>query len=66
MILMTSTPKKESEFKTPKIEGRCMRCRTQVQIQNLVIGKNARGVNTASGNCGTCNTKVFRILPKTK
>ena len=49
-----------------KFEGRCMRCRKQVEIIDAIIGKNKRGLNMAKGHCGTCNTKVCRILGKDK
>lgn len=63
MIQMNPVPKKET---TETYTGRCMRCRVVVTIQNPVKGINARNVNYVKGNCGTCNTIVFRILPKTK
>jgi len=46
------------------VEGRCMRCKTQVQIKNAedVIMKN--GLKAAKGVCPTCGTKVFRIIGK--
>ena len=45
-------------------EGRCMKCKEQVEIQNgeEVVMKN--GMKAMKGECGTCGTKVFRILGK--
>ena len=45
-------------------EGRCMKCKKQVEIQNMeeVVMKN--GMKAAKGTCATCGTKVFRILGK--
>jgi len=66
MILMTSVKKEDDSKLQQKYEGRCMRCKCQREIKNKVFQKNARGLNTVQGNCPVCNTKVFRILPKTK
>jgi len=45
-------------------EGRCMKCKKQVEIKDAkeVIMKNK--MKAVSGVCGTCGTKVFRILGK--
>ena len=45
-------------------EGRCMKCKKQVEIQDPkeVVMKN--GMKAVKGTCGTCGTKVFRILGK--
>jgi len=45
-------------------EGRCMRCKKQVPIQDPeeVIMKNK--MKAVKGTCGTCSTKVFRIIGK--
>ncbi|MFH1409571.1 MAG: DUF5679 domain-containing protein [Nanoarchaeota archaeon] len=45
-------------------EGRCMKCRKQVEItspQNVTM-KN--GMKAVKGTCKKCGTKVFRILGK--
>jgi len=44
------------------VQGRCMKCKTTVEIQNgkEQIMKNGR--KAISGVCGKCGTKVFRIL----
>lgn len=44
------------------IEGRCMKCKKQVEIENAIITKTSRGVNIAKGVCGKCGTKVCRML----
>jgi len=45
-------------------EGRCMKCKKQVEIQkgSEVVMKN--GMKAMKGECGKCGTKVFRILGK--
>lgn len=47
-------------------EGRCMKCREQVEIKDgkEVIMKN--GMKALKGECPKCGTKVFRILGKAK
>jgi DNA-directed RNA polymerase subunit RPC12/RpoP len=47
-------------------EGRCMKCKKQVTMKDEkeVIMKN--GMRAASGVCGDCGTKVFKILGKKK
>ena len=47
-------------------QGRCMKCKTQVEIKNEqnIVMKN--GMKAAKGTCGKCGTKVFRILGKAK
>jgi DNA-directed RNA polymerase subunit RPC12/RpoP len=46
------------------VEGRCMKCKKQVEIKNPqeVVMKN--GMKAVKGTCPTCGTKVFRILGK--
>jgi DNA-directed RNA polymerase subunit RPC12/RpoP len=47
-------------------EGRCMKCKKQVEIKDAkdVVMKN--GMAAVSGVCPVCGTKVFRILGKSK
>ena len=47
-------------------EGRCMKCKKTVKMKNEkeVIMKN--GMKALKGECGTCATKVFRIVGKAK
>ena len=47
-------------------EGRCMKCKKTVEIKNPedVVMKN--GMAAIKGVCGTCGTKVFRIVGKAK
>ena len=49
-----------------KYEGRCLKCRVQVEISEPknVVMKN--GLSAIKGVCGKCGTKVFRILGKSK
>ena len=45
-------------------EGRCMKCKKQVEITEgkEVVFKN--GMKAMKGKCGTCGTTVCRILGK--
>ena len=47
-------------------EGRCMKCKKQVEIKDgkEIVMKNK--MKAMKGVCPTCNTKVFRILGKAK
>ncbi|MCF7866785.1 DUF5679 domain-containing protein [Candidatus Woesearchaeota archaeon] len=49
-----------------KVEGRCMKCKKQVEIKNGAETKMKNGMNAMKGECPTCGTKVFRILGKAK
>tara|TARA_Y100000310_G_C20034295_1_gene513195 strand:+ start:201 stop:347 length:147 start_codon:yes stop_codon:yes gene_type:complete len=46
------------------VEGRCMKCKKQVDIKDAkeVIMKNK--MKAMKGTCGKCGTKVFRIVGK--
>jgi len=48
------------------VEGRCMKCKKQVEITEgeEIVMKN--GMAAMKGKCGKCNTTVFRILGKAK
>ena len=45
-------------------EGRCMKCKKQVEIKNAedVVMKN--NMKAIKGECPDCGTKVFRIVGK--
>ena len=45
-------------------QGRCMKCKEQVEIQNGEEIVMKYGTKAMKGECGTCGTKVFRILGK--
>jgi hypothetical protein len=47
-------------------EGRCMKCKKQVEIKDAkeIVMKN--GMMALSGTCGGCGTKVFKITGKKK
>ncbi len=47
-------------------EARCMKCRTQREIQDEqeIITKN--GKSAVTGKCGVCGTKLFRFIKKNK
>lgn len=46
------------------VEGRCMKCRKNVEIKDPeeVIMKNK--MKAVKGTCPNCGTKVFRIIGK--
>ncbi|MFH1399326.1 MAG: DUF5679 domain-containing protein [Candidatus Woesearchaeota archaeon] len=46
------------------VEGRCMKCRKQVQMQNPVESVTKNGMKVAKGTCAKCGTKVARMLGK--
>lgn len=48
------------------VEGRCMKCKKQVEIKDAeeVVLKNK--MRAMKGVCPKCGTKVFRILGKKK
>ena len=45
-------------------EGRCMKCKKQVEIKDGKEKVMKNGMKAISGTCPACNTKVFRILGK--
>jgi DNA-directed RNA polymerase subunit RPC12/RpoP len=48
------------------VEGRCMKCRKQVEIKDGKEVTMKNGMLAMKGTCGACGTKVFRILGKKK
>ncbi len=48
------------------VEGRCMKCKKQVPIKDAKEVTMKNGMRAMKGVCGTCGTKVFRILGKAK
>ncbi|MBI2558906.1 hypothetical protein HY637_02780 [Candidatus Woesearchaeota archaeon] len=46
--------------------GRCMKCRKEVEIKDGKEVTMKNGMRAMKGVCGTCGTKVFRILGKAK
>ncbi|MEK6904030.1 MAG: DUF5679 domain-containing protein [Nanoarchaeota archaeon] len=46
------------------VQGRCMKCKKEVEIKNgkEIVMKN--GMRAMKGSCGACGTTVFRILGK--
>ena len=42
----------------------CMKCKKKVENVTLTVELNAKGRRTGKGNCPTCDTKVFKFLPK--
>lgn len=47
-------------------KGRCMKCRKEVEIKDGKEVTMKNGMKAMKGVCGTCGTKVFRILGKAK
>ncbi len=47
-------------------EGRCMKCKEQVEIKNPKDTTMKTGMNAVKGECPKCGTKVFRIVGKAK
>jgi DNA-directed RNA polymerase subunit RPC12/RpoP len=45
-------------------EGRCMKCKKQVEIKDAKEIEMKGGRKALQGVCPTCGTKVFRILGK--
>ncbi len=45
-------------------QGRCMKCRKQVEIKSGSEVTMKNGMKAIKGVCGVCGTKVFRILGK--
>ena len=47
-------------------EGRCMKCKKQVEIQNGKETVTPNKMKMCKGKCGKCGTTVCRILGKAK
>ena len=47
-------------------EGRCMKCKKQVEMKDGKEIEMKGGRRAMQGVCPTCGTKVFRILGKKK
>ena len=48
------------------VEGRCMKCRKQVEIKDAEEVTMKNGMMAMKGVCPVCGTKVFRIMGKKK
>jgi len=48
------------------VQGRCMKCRKQVEIKDAKEVTMKTGMIAMKGKCGTCGTTVFRIMGKKK
>jgi len=44
------------------VEGRCMKCRIQVEMQNPQETMTKNGLKMAKGTCPNCGTTVCRML----
>jgi len=47
-------------------EGRCMKCKKQVEIAEAKDITMKSGMKALQGKCPVCSTKVFRIVGKAK
>ena len=48
------------------VEGRCMKCKAQVEIKSAKEVTMKNGMRAMKGVCGKCGTNVFRIMGKAK
>ena len=48
----------------PMAEGRCMKCKKNVEIKDAKEKVWKNGMKALEGKCGKCGTKVCRILGK--
>ena len=48
------------------VEGRCMKCKMQVEIKDPKNITMKSGMGAVQGVCPKCSTKVFRIVGKKK
>lgn len=49
-----------------KVEGRCMKCKTQKEMKDFEYVTMKNGRNAVKGKCILCGTNMFRILGKSK
>lgn len=42
-------------------QGRCMRCKKQVEMKDVQMSKTSKGTNIAKGVCPFCGTRVCRM-----
>jgi len=52
------------EEEKPKVEGRCMKCKEQVEIQDGKEEVTANGMLLMKGKCPKCGTTVCRMMGK--
>ncbi len=57
-------PKRKNQEVDNMTQGRCMKCKKQVEIKNGTETVMKNGMKAMKGECPTCGTKVFRILGK--
>ena len=48
------------------VEGYCVKCRAKREITDGKEGLSKKGVRMLKGICGTCKTKMVRVLGKKK
>ncbi len=49
-----------------KIEGHCMKCKTKREMKHVEVVEMRPGTKAAKGKCTTCDTGMYKILPKNK
>jgi len=55
-----------AEVKTSAVEGRCMKCKKQVEIKNGKEEVTPNGMRMMRGECPKCGTVTCRFLGKAK
>lgn len=46
------------------VQGRCMKCKENREMENVEVGQTSRGGHIARGKCPKCGTKMAKILSK--
>ena len=44
------------------VEGRCMRCKKQQEMTEVVLNKTSRGGNMLKGKCNVCGCGMAKII----
>ncbi|MEK6886974.1 MAG: DUF5679 domain-containing protein [Nanoarchaeota archaeon] len=48
------------------VQGRCMKCKTQRDMNNMKEVTMKNGMRAAKGVCAKCGTNMYKILGKKK
>ena len=56
-----TTQSQSSPSDAPVVEGRCMKCKKQMPMQNPVQSVMSNGRSLIRGFCASCGTKMNRI-----
>ncbi len=46
------------------LQGRCMKCRENREMENIKIEQTKKGTYMAKGKCKVCGTNMAKILSK--